>query len=37
MKAEGVIGMARTFLSAGAHSVLVSLWRVPDESANVFM
>ena len=37
VKAEGVIGMARAFLSAGAHSVLVSLWNVPDESANVFM
>ena len=37
VKAEGVIGMARAFLSAGAHSVLVSLWKVPDESANIFM
>ena len=37
VKAEGVIGMARAFLSAGAHSVLVSLWRIPDESANIFM
>ena len=37
VKAEEVIGMARAFLSAGAHSVLVSLWRVPDESAHVFM
>jgi len=37
VKAEGVIGMARAFLSAGAYSVLVSLWRVSDESANVFM
>ena len=37
VKAEGVIGMARAFLSAGAYSVLVSLWRVPDESANIFM
>ena len=37
MEAEGVIGMANAFLSAGAHSVLVSLWRVPDESANIFM
>ena len=27
VKAEGVIGIARAFLSAGAHSVLVSLWR----------
>ena len=37
VKAEGVIGMARAFLSAGTHSVLVSLWRVPDENANIFM
>ena len=37
VKAEGVIGMARAFLSAGAHSVLVSLWKVPDESTNIFM
>ena len=37
VKAEGVIRMARAFLSAEAHSVLVSLWRVPDESANIFM
>ena len=37
VKTEGVIGVARAFLSAGAHSVLVSLWTVPDESANIFM
>ena len=37
VKAEGVIGMARAFLSVGAQSVLVSLWRVPDESAHIFM
>ena len=37
VKAEGVIGMARAFLSAGAHSVLLPLWKVPDESANIFM
>ena len=37
MEAEGVIGMARAFLSAGAHSALVSLCRVKDESANIFM
>jgi CHAT domain-containing protein len=29
---EGVIGMTRAFLYAGAASVLVSLWRVDDES-----
>ena len=28
VKAEGVIGMERAFLSAGTHSVLVLLWRV---------
>jgi len=37
VKAVGVIGMARAFLSAGVHSMLVSLWRVSVESANVFM
>jgi len=36
VKAEGVIGMARAFLSTGAHSVLVSLWRVPDEIIQYF-
>jgi CHAT domain-containing protein/tetratricopeptide (TPR) repeat protein len=29
---EGLIGMTRAFLYAGAASVLVSLWRVDDES-----
>ena len=37
MKAEGIIGMARAFLSAGAHLVLVLLWKVPDESAHMFI
>ena len=37
VKADGVIGMARAFLSAGAHSVLASLCRTPDKSANIFM
>ena len=37
VKSEGVVGMARAFLSAGAQSVLVSLWKVPDESASIFM
>ena len=37
VKAEGVVGKARAFLSAGAQSVLVSLWKVPDESADIFM
>ena len=32
---EGVVGIGRAFLGAGARSVLVSLWAVDDE-ANVF-
>ncbi len=36
-KADGIQGIARSFLLAGAHTVLTSLWRVPDESACYFM
>jgi tetratricopeptide (TPR) repeat protein len=34
---EGVIGMARAFLAAGARQVLVSLWPVPDDPTARFM
>ena len=34
---EGVNSVARAFLAAGAQSVLVSLVRVPDKSASIFM
>ena len=34
---EGVNSVARAFLAAGAQSVLVSLLRVPDKSASIFM
>ena len=34
---EGVIGLARAFLYAGARSVVVSLWSVSDISAANFM
>ncbi len=36
-KGEGIIGMTRAFLYAGADSVLVSLWPVSDESTSRFM
>lgn len=37
IKAEGVFGIARAFLGAGARSVVVSLWRIADEAAMKFM
>ena len=37
VKADGIQGMARAFILAGAHSVLTTLWKIPDESASVFM
>ena len=37
LKGEGVVGMARAFLAAGARSVLVTLWAIDDEATMVFM
>ena len=37
VKADGIQGMARAFILAGAQSVLTTLWKIPDESASVFM
>ncbi|TFI51195.1 CHAT domain-containing protein [Mastigocladus laminosus UU774] len=34
---DGVIGLSRAFISAGTPSVIVSLWRVGDNSAAVLM
>ena len=34
---EGVVGIARAFLGAGARSVLVSLWAIDDEATTEFM
>ncbi|XP_068750804.1 tetratricopeptide repeat protein 28-like [Montipora capricornis] len=37
LKSEGVVGIARAFLCAGARSVLVSLWAIDDEATLMFM
>ena len=37
VKSEGVVGIARAFLCAGARSVLVSLWAIYDEVTLLFM
>ncbi len=34
---DGVIGLSRAFLDAGADSVIGSLWTVPDESTAALM
>ena len=37
VKAEGVVGIARAFLAAGARSVIASLWAIDDEATLEFM
>ena len=37
MKSEGVVGISRAFLAAGACSVLVTLWAVDDRATKEFM
>ena len=37
IRAEGVIGIARAFLGAGARSVLASLWAIDDKATIEFM
>ena len=37
MAGEGVVGIARAFLGAGARSVVMTLWDVRDEAAEAFM
>ncbi|XP_044170336.1 tetratricopeptide repeat protein 28-like, partial [Acropora millepora] len=37
LKGEGVVGIARAFLAAGARSVLVALWAIDDEATMKFM
>jgi CHAT domain-containing protein len=37
LEAEGIIGLPRGFLYAGAKSVIASLWKVNDEATARFM
>ena len=37
IKAEGVVGIARAFLGAGARSVIASLWAIDDKATLAFM
>ena len=37
VKAEGIVGIARGFLAAGARSVLVALWAIEDMATLTFM
>ena len=37
INAEGVVGIARAFLGAGARSVIASLWAINDEATRAFM
>ena len=36
-RAEGIVGLTRAFMAAGAPSVLCSLWRVDDEATRALM
>ncbi|XP_031563326.1 tetratricopeptide repeat protein 28-like [Actinia tenebrosa] len=37
IKAEGIVGISRGFLAAGARAVVASLWGIDDEATLVFM
>jgi CHAT domain-containing protein len=37
LRGEGIIGFPHAFLAAGAHGVVMSLWRVSDRSAERYM
>lgn len=37
INSDGVVGLTRALLAAGAHAVLFSLWPVPAEASKIFM
>ena len=37
IKGDGVIGLSRSLITAGASSVIVSLWKIPDNSTSDLM
>ncbi|XP_023931919.1 tetratricopeptide repeat protein 28-like [Lingula anatina] len=37
IKNEGVVGLSRAFLVAGAKAVVVALWQLPDQATKAFM
>jgi CHAT domain-containing protein len=37
ISSEGVVGLAREFLMAGAKSVVTALWAIPDSATMMFM
>jgi CHAT domain-containing protein len=37
VRGEGLLSLPRAFFYAGANAVIVSLWKVPDESTSLFM
>ncbi|SPE41547.1 hypothetical protein SBA3_440001 [Candidatus Sulfopaludibacter sp. SbA3] len=37
MDGQGLLGFQTAFMAAGAHTLLLSLWSVPDEATSVLM
>ena len=37
IKSEGIVGMSRAFLAAGARAVVASLWAIDDQATRFFM